>query len=166
MNKEKISGILPKIRSFLNAKLFKINDSPQRVALGFGLGVFAGILPGTGPLAALFLAFIFKANRASALAASLLSNTWLSLVTFILAIKIGSAIFNISWQGLKNEWVIVLNHWHWQDLFKASILKILFPVICGYIIISLILGLVSYIAALLILKMNTACFANNQGGSK
>ena len=153
MNKTKIIGIFSRIKVFLYNKFIKINDTPQRVAFGFGIGIFAGILPGTGPLAALFLAFIFRANRASALAASLLSNTWLSLVTFILAIKTGSAIFKISWQSLKNDWASVLAHWHWQDLFREPVLKILLPVICGYIIISLVLGLVSYMAVLLIIKV-------------
>ena len=27
-----------------------INDSPQRIAAGFGVGIFFGILPGAGPL--------------------------------------------------------------------------------------------------------------------
>ena len=85
-------------------RLFKINDSPQKIALGLGLGVFAGILPGTGPLAALFLAFIFRANRASALLGSLATNTWISFVTFVLAIKIGSAILEVSWLDVQAGW--------------------------------------------------------------
>ena len=166
MNKIKISGIFLKIKSFLYDKFIKINDTPQRVAFGFGIGIFTGILPGAGPLAALFLAFIFKANRASALAASVLSNTWLSFVTFVLAIKTGSAIFNTSWESLKSDWVSMLAHWHWQDLFKASVLKIFLPVICGYIIISFILGLVAYMLVLLMLKMNIFRLMNNKGGSR
>jgi uncharacterized protein (DUF2062 family) len=153
MNKGKISGIFLKIKSFLYEKFIKINDTPQRVAFGFGIGVFTGIFPGAGPLAALFLAFVFRANRASALAASLLSNTWLSFVTFILAIKTGSAIFNISWQSLKDDWVSALAHWHWQNLFSASIIKIFLPVICGYLVVSLFLGIISYAVVLAVLKI-------------
>ena len=77
--------MINKIREYLRlilAKLFNINDTPHKIALGLGLGVFAGILPGTGPIAAIFLALAFRANRASALLGSLLTNTWLSLVTF------------------------------------------------------------------------------------
>ncbi len=153
MDKEKKRSIFSKLKSFLYAKFIKINDTPQRVAFGFGIGIFAGILPGTGPLAALFLAFIFRANRASALAASLLSNTWLSIATFLLAIKTGSAIFKISWQTLKNDWSLALAHWHWQDLFSVSIMKILLPVICGYLVISFLLGIISYTVVLAALKM-------------
>ena len=140
------------IKNLLYEKIFRINDTPQKVALGFGIGVFAGILPGTGPLAALFLALIFRANRASALATSLLTNTWLSFLTFVLAIKTGSAIFKISWQSLRSDWSMYLSHWHWQDLFSAPALKIVLPVITGYIVIALCLGIISYAVMLIILK--------------
>ena len=152
MNNERGKGIFLKIKTFLYEKLFKINDTPQRVAIGFGLGVFAGILPGTGPLAALFLAFVFRVNRASALIGSLLTNTWLSLVTFLLAIKTGSAIFRVSWQSLQKDWALAVSHWHWQDLFSLPLFKIILPVLTGYCIISLALGLISYMALLIILK--------------
>ena len=33
----------------LYEKLVKIDDTPQRVALGFGVGIFIGNLPGVGP---------------------------------------------------------------------------------------------------------------------
>ncbi|MDO8662702.1 MAG: DUF2062 domain-containing protein [Candidatus Omnitrophota bacterium] len=150
-----------RIKDFLYQKLFIINDTPQKIAAGFGIGVFAGILPGAGPLAALFLAFVFRVNRASALAGSILTNTWLSLVTFLLAIKTGSAIFKVSWQGLKNDWSLLLTNWHWQNLFSVSLLKIILPVICGYLVISLILGLISYAALLLILKRRKRCLLKN-----
>ena len=70
-----------KLLQFLFDKLFKINDTPQKIALGFGLGVFAGIFPGTGPVAAILLAYVFRANRASALFGSLFTNTWLNSVS-------------------------------------------------------------------------------------
>lgn len=52
------SSIRESFRS-IYLKLFQINDTPQRIALGVGLGVFTGIIPGAGPIAALFLAMLF-----------------------------------------------------------------------------------------------------------
>src|SRR3989338_11447506 len=92
-----------RLLKFLYLKLFKINDTPQKIALGLGLGVFAGIFPGTGPAASLFLAFIFRANRASALIGSMLTNTWLSVVTLLLAIKLGALMFGIQWEEIQNN---------------------------------------------------------------
>ncbi len=157
-------GIFVKAKNFLYEKLFKINDTPQRVALGFGIGVFTGVLPGAGPLAALFLAFVFRANRASSLLASLLTNTWLSFAIFLLAIKTGSAIFRISWASLKSDWALAISHWHWQDLFSLPVLKIILPVLVGYLVISLSLGIISYIIALILLKNSRFLSGPCKGG--
>jgi len=145
-------SVLKKIFSFLFAKFFKINDSAQKIALGVGLGVFSGLIPGTGPAAALFLAFIFKANRAAALFGSILTNTWLSLVTFILAIKVGSVILGRHWQEVHQKGVTLIHDFHWAKFFKLSFLDVLLPVILGYLIIGICLGLISYLIVLSIIK--------------
>ncbi|MBU1869297.1 MAG: DUF2062 domain-containing protein [Candidatus Omnitrophica bacterium] len=150
---KKIKNKILRFFRFLYLKLFRINDSPQKIALGLGLGVFLGILPGTGPIASLSLAFVFRINRASALLGSLLTNTWLSFVTFILAIKIGSFMLKLNWQETYSQYSEFLKSFHWADLFKLSVLKMLFPLLIGYLIISLALGLLAYLAALIILKL-------------
>ena len=132
-------------------KLFKINDTPQKIALGFGLGMFAGILPGTGPVAAIFLAVIFRANRASALLGSLLTNTWLSVVTFLLSIKLGSAILGLNWHNVRQEWFAFFKGFHWSALFKLSILKAILPVVIGYILVAFCFGLLAYLISLIII---------------
>lgn len=136
------------------SKLFKINDSPQKIALGMALGVFSGIMPGTGPLAALFLAFVFRANRAAALFGSILTNTWISIVTFILAIKAGSAILKMNWQEVQQKAQILVNDFSWVRFFKLSFFDVLLPVLIGYIAIGLILGALSYLITLLIIRRN------------
>ena len=134
------------------AGLFKINDSPQRVALGAGLGVFLGIIPGTGPIAALFLALFLPVNRAAILLGVLLTNTWVSVVTFFLSIKIGSAIMNLNWQEVSRNWVTFLSGFRITDLFRVSILEIAFPVFLGFFLVSFSLGLLTYVLILVILK--------------
>jgi uncharacterized protein (DUF2062 family) len=144
--------VLNRIIQFISAKLFKINDSGPKIALGVGLGVFAGLLPGTGPVAALFLAFIFRANRAAALLGGLLTNTWLSLVTFVLAIKVGSAILKMDWQAVQQQAQGLFRNFGWAEFFKQSFLKILLPLAIGYLIIGLVLGVFSYFLTLLIIR--------------
>ena len=148
------------------AKLFNINDTPHKIALGLGLGVFAGILPGTGPIAAIFLALAFRANRASALLGSLLTNTWLSLVTFLLSIKVGSVIMGVDWQEAYKNWLLFLKNFRLADLFKLSILKIISPAILGYMVVAASLGLLTYLMALITLGITrrqtcTCCKDNN-----
>ncbi|MDD5120134.1 MAG: DUF2062 domain-containing protein [Candidatus Omnitrophica bacterium] len=138
--------------SFLSAKLLKINDTPHKIALGAGLGIFSGIIPGTGPLAALFLAFLFRANRAAALLGSMFTNTWLSFVTFIFAIKIGSAILDMKWQDVEAKAHFLISDFSFNKLFKLSFFDAFLPIVSGYLVIGLVLGLFSYLITLLIIR--------------
>ncbi|MCX5700140.1 MAG: DUF2062 domain-containing protein [Candidatus Omnitrophica bacterium] len=144
--------MIRKCIDWLYKKLFKFNDTPQKIALGLGIGVFTGTLPGVGPLAALFLSVIFKVNRASALAGSLITNTWLSVVTFIFSIKIGSAILGLDWHKVYDDCSVKIIGSNWSGLLKLSLLKVILPVTLGYIVISLSAGLICYLLVLLILK--------------
>ncbi|MDD4899204.1 MAG: DUF2062 domain-containing protein [Candidatus Omnitrophica bacterium] len=148
MNK---SNKLARFFRYIYLKLFRIHDTPQRTALGFGLGTCLGILPGTGLIAALVMASILRLNRASALLGSLLTNTWLSFVTFFLALKTGAFVLQLDYPAIRAQCQAYLKHFHWQDIFQFSVLKILFPLIAGYMIISLVLGIITYLAALVIL---------------
>ena len=136
----------------LYEKLFKIDDTPQRIALGFGLGVFLGIFPGTGPVAAIFLAVLFRLNRAAALIGSLLMNTWSSVVVLALAFQLGSLAIGAKWKDIAGDWNSFLKTFHWLDLFKFSTLKVALPVILGYILIGLAFGLIAYLVTLILIK--------------
>lgn len=114
-------------------KLFRINDSPQKIAIGLGLGVFFGVMPGMGLLAALFFAFIFRVNRAAALLGSILTNTWLSIPVFVLAVKTGTLITGISYKDFGKSWLGIAS------------------VIIGYIAVSLCIGILAYLAAFIII---------------
>jgi len=151
MMKKKNNLFLRRTLRFLYLKLFRVNDTPQRIACGLGLGVFLGILPGTGPFAALLAAILFRVNRAAAVLGALFTNTWTSLITFLLAIKIGAAIMSLNFEDLHAQWQILFKNFHWQTLFKLSFLKIVLPVLIGYLIIAAILGLIVYSVCLLIL---------------
>lgn len=156
INKIKKNNRIIRAFKLIYLKIFRIHDTPQRIALGFGLGVFLGIIPGTGPIAALALAFVLRVNRASALLGSLLTNTWLSIVTFFLSIKIGSTIMHLDWQVVYQEWLQFLRDFRFLDLFKFSALKIILPLITGYFIIAFCLGAVAYlIIAILVRQIKT-----------
>lgn len=134
-------------------KIFRVNDSPQRVALGLGLGVFSGIMPGIGPIAALFLASLAKVNKASALLGSLLTNTWLSILIFMLSVKTGAFVMGLHWQDVSRSWKAFLADFHLIKLFKLSILDIVTPVFLGYLIVALCSGILAYLIILPMLKL-------------
>lgn len=134
-------------------QLLKIDDSPHKIALGFGLGVAMGILPGAGPAAAVVLAVAFRVNRAAALAGSLLTNTWLSVVTFILSVKIGSLLSGTSWRQVMERWRLLTKDFHWEDLADISFLKFVWPVFLGYLCMSLLLGCLTYLGVIVLLSI-------------
>jgi len=135
----------------LYVKLVNIYGSPQKVSFGFGLGVFCGIIPGIGPLTALFLASLLRANRASALLGALATNTWLSFVTFVLSIKVGSVILRVNWQDVYSQWLAFLRGFRLERLFTLAAIKIMLPLAIGYILVSLVLGAAVYLLGLAIL---------------
>jgi len=149
-----MKNILQNFFKSLYRQIFFINDSPQKIALGFGLGVFLGIIPGTGPLAAVTLAIILKINKAAALIGSLLLNTWINIITFVFALKLGSKILGINWRDIYDQSLEIIQNFHFKALFNQAILKILLPTLLGYFIISLILGVISYFTILIIIKFN------------
>jgi uncharacterized protein (DUF2062 family) len=149
--------MLEKIKGFLKIiylKIIKIDDSVHKISLGFAIGVALGIIPGTGPLAALIFAILLRANRASALIGSLLVNTWFSIITLIPAAKIGALLFNLNWHKIYTEWLILFSSLRWQGLIKVSLYKIILPIILGYVILALGSALVAYTLCRIILKIN------------
>ena len=139
--------------TILYIKLVRTNDTPQKTALGFGLCVFSGILPGNVPIEAVFLASLIRVNRASALLGSLVTNTWLSFATFLISVKIGSSLTGAAWQDVKEKWIFLLKNFTFAGLFKVSVLKIILPVILGYLVVAFCCGLLSYLILSLIFSL-------------
>jgi uncharacterized protein len=152
MNKRTIYNRTSRFLKVVYLKMFRINDTPQRVALGLGLGVFTGILPGTGPLAAILLAAVFRVNKAAAFLGSLITNTWLSLITIVLSIKIGAGIMGLEWHEVFNTWQQLVKNFHWNQLQELTILKLMLPVLTGYLILSFAIAVVVYSGAFLTLN--------------
>lgn len=150
MKRKKNNNVL-RFLKLIYLKFFRIHDTPQRIALGAGIGVFLGLIPGTGPIAAIFIAFILRVNRLAALLGSLLTNTWLSILTFFLSIKIGSSIIKTDWQVALDNWRELLRSFRIITLFKLATLKIVLPVIIGYLVVGLCLGLIAYLVTLFII---------------
>ena len=85
------------IRELLR-KAIKSNDSPNKIALGLALGVLMAFSPlaGTQTISCLGLAFVFKANKFSALAGSFFNNPFTMPIIYFLELKLGVAILGYS----------------------------------------------------------------------
>ena len=132
-------------------QLVEIHDTPHRKALGLGLGVFLGIFPGMGPIASVVLAALLKVNKATALLGSVVTNTWISVVTLGLALKIGSWFSKTDMDNLKKTWEAATKEFNWEVLGDLSLWKTLGGVAAGFFVISFMFALSVYIAALVLL---------------
>lgn len=131
----------------LSRVLFINNDTPQRIAAGIGVGVFTGMMPGIGPGIALLLAALLRINKAGAVAGSVITNTWISFLALLPAVKTGAAVFGADWRDLRQAWTGLINAFNW-DRFLASFCAIFIPVAAGYLIIAVVCGIAAYLAAL------------------
>jgi uncharacterized protein (DUF2062 family) len=128
----------------LKAKLLGIHDSAHRIALGAGLGLFLGVLPGTGPIAAVVGAFLLRANKVAALAGALLVNTWINVVTFPLALALGSFLFGIEPKALAKDWLALTRHFTWHGFVEIGLRDTAVALFLGYTLIGLLLGAFGY----------------------
>jgi uncharacterized protein (DUF2062 family) len=150
----KRGNVLVRGFKYFYIKVFQRYGTPHEKAIGFGLGVFLGILPGTGPLAALFLATVFRVNRAAALLGSLLTNTWVSVVAFMISIKIGALLMGVHWKVAHRDWAHFIKEFRFASLLKLSAIKIILPVAVGYLVVSLCAGILAYICIRILIEMH------------
>ena len=116
-------------------KLVKTDDTPHRVALGFAIGIFYGLFPFIGVIFTIVTAFIFRANKISALIGCFVTNTWMSAVLILPSIRVGAKIFGLDWRLL------------WQDMASLSA-DVVLPSLVGFFIIAFIISLASYFISL------------------
>ncbi len=133
-------------------QLVEINDTPHRKAMGLALGVFLGIFPGAGPVAALLFAILSRVNRAAALLGSVLTNTWLSIVTLGLAIQVGTWLTGEDGRQIQSSWNGLISDFSWQKLTQGSIIHAVYCALLGFVLISFGIAVVVYFAALFILR--------------
>jgi len=146
------TGRITQFFKTIYTKLVRINDTPQKIAVGFGIGVFLGTMPAVGPIVSLVLATVLRVNRAAALLGNLLTNAWLDIVTFLLAIKVGSFVIGVDWKDVHRNWTTFVRNHNWIDVFSLLRTDLLIPLFIGYFFIGLFLGVLSYLMTLVLVK--------------
>ena len=145
----------------LSRKLLQIDDTPQKIALGMGLGVFLGVLPGTGPIASLVLASFLRVNRASALLGSLFTNTWISVAAFLASIKVGSWVLGLDGRDVSRQWDSVIKDFKWSNAFSILESKVMFPIFIGFFLVTLAFSVLAYLLTLiLVTRMKSSATAD------
>ena len=132
-------------------KIIHLNDSPHRVASGFALGVFFGIVPGVGPIASTAVALMLRVNVAAAVTASLVTKTGLRIIAWVLSLKIGSFVTGVDAGELTVQGQQLIQNFRWSKLWDVEIIKILKPLLIGNLIVASVISLVVYLVVFKIL---------------
>lgn len=126
-------------------ELLHLQDTPHRIALAFGLGIWIAFSPllGLHTLMALGIAFAFRLSRAAILIGCYVNNPWTLAPLFLAGTLVGCRLLGVSTEGLATiDWD---QHGlaFYTDLL-AHLRPYLWPYIVGNTLLGVGFGLLSY----------------------
>lgn len=146
-------NICQKIKNIFT-HFFTLKDTPHKIAAGFALGTFMGIIPGEGITAAIILATIFRFNRASATSGALATNMWGSVAVFPLVAIVGGFLFGTTPSYLTQQFSQTYQLGFRYFLSKVIFFNLALPLIVGFIIVAGTISLLFYFILYFLLKYN------------
>jgi uncharacterized protein (DUF2062 family) len=132
-------------------KLLHIEDTPERTALAFSIGIFLGFSPFLGfhTLTGLAVAFIFKLNRVAILLGVWSNTPWWIVPYYTIATWLGMWVagFQIRWATLKEIFLLGKGHGFLGSEFWMQVSSqwgLLLSFLIGSLILAALLSLVAY----------------------
>jgi uncharacterized protein (DUF2062 family) len=132
-------------------KLLQIEDTPERTALAFSIGIFLGFSPflGLHTLTGLAIAFLFRLNRVAILVGVWTNTPWWLVPYYTLATWLGMWVvrFRIDWATLEGMFQLgegkgFLTSEFWMQI--ASQWGLLGSFLTGSLILALLFSLIAY----------------------
>ena len=126
--------------------IIRSKDTPHHIALGVAIGLFCGVaIPLGQMLLAILLAFIFKANKIFAVAATFISNPYTSPIIYPIFCYIGSKIIGIDLSIAEiNKFVTdLIWSFNWSNLCNMGV-DLLICYLIGGTLVGIVLGIVGY----------------------
>lgn len=82
--------------------LLHVEDTPHRIALAFGIGVWVAFCPllGAHTLMALGIAFAFRLSRVAILLGAYINNPWTLAPLYLAGTVVGCVLLGVSTEGL------------------------------------------------------------------
>ena len=154
---------LHRIRNLVK-KLLHIEDTPERTALAYSIGVFLGFSPFLGfhTLGGLAIAFLFGLNRVAILLGVWTNTPWWIIPFYMVATWVGMWVtgFWIDWATLKEIFQLGVNKGFmgsdfWSSIASQSGLLLSFGI--GSLILCIILSLISYPLCLKWIRFYRSC---------
>jgi uncharacterized protein (DUF2062 family) len=132
-------------------KLLHIEDTPERTALAYAVGIFLGFSPFLGfhTLAGLAVAFLFRLNRVAILLGVWSNTPWWIVPYYMIATWVGMWVtgFWIDWARLKEIFQLGMDRGFLASDFWSRIASqsgLLLSFVVGSLILCALLSLVAY----------------------
>jgi hypothetical protein len=132
-------------------KLLHIDDTPERTALAYSIGVFLGFSPFLGfhTLAGLAIAFLFRLNRVAILLGVWSNSPWWIVPYYAVAARLGMWVlrFQIDWVTLREIFQLGMKREFISSDFWSRIASqwgLLLSFLIGSLILCTVFSLVSY----------------------
>ncbi len=145
-------------------RLLALEDTPERIALAFTIGIFLAFSPllGFHTFLGLTIAFVFGLNRAAVLIGVFVNNPWTLVPIYTLGSYMGgwlvgfpstNGLPQFTWGQLVNArfWVELMGHW-----------RLLKPMFLGSSILAVLVAGISYPLALLLISKGRAYRARHE----
>lgn len=127
--------------------LLHVEDSPHRIALAFGVGVFIAFSPllGIHTLIALGIAFSFRLSRAAILVGAYINNPWTLAPLYMAGTLLGCVLLGVPSEGLGQiNWQ--LHGWAFLSSLFEHLRPYLWPFVIGNTVLGTLGGLLGYFA--------------------
>lgn len=150
MESEKTHAHIPQLKNLIN-KLLHIEDTPERTALAYAIGIFLGFSPflTLHTLTGLAIAFLFRLNRVAILLGIWSNSPWWIVPYYMLATYVGMWVtgFWMDWAEIKGifQWGVergFINSGFWSRIMAQS--GLLFSFLIGSLILCTFLSLIAY----------------------
>ena len=131
-------------------------DAPHKIALGVAIGLCCGVaIPLGQMILAIVLAFVFKANKVFAAAATFISNPYTSPIIYPIFCLIGAKIIgvNLTFSEIQKFINEMITTFSWKLLFNMGY-ELLICYIVGGTIVGVLLGITGYFATFKLAKLH------------
>jgi uncharacterized protein len=126
--------------------LFHVEDSPHRIALSFGLGVFIAFSPllGLHTAMALLIAFAFRLSRGAIIVGIYVNNPWTIAPMYMAGTVLGCYLLGVSTEELTHL-RFDQHGWAFYKSLAQQLRPYLWPFVVGNTLLGTLAGLLAYL---------------------
>lgn len=156
---------MSRLRSALGI-LLHVEDSPHRIALAFGIGIWIALFPiwGIHTLMALGIAFALRLSRAAMVIGAYVNNPWTMAPCYLAGTILGCWMLGVPVSGLTAIDFSFGSGEGWRQVLQ-TLRPYLWPFVVGNTVLGIVGGIVGYVVLREILERRRRSAAGTSGGA-